>query len=111
MKTNGVISIEKAQFVHVWILQMSILPQNTYGAKISVTKLKYNFLEAPRKLIIARLSIRMLESSSMKTRAYGSKALRQEIYEVFPTYVTKLLNEWNLIDLSTDKLAIYVSRV
>ena len=45
--------------MHVRILQMSILLQNTDGAKIGVTKLKYNIVEAPRKLIIARLSIRM----------------------------------------------------
>ena len=42
-------------------------------------KLKYNFVEAPRKFTIAKLSTRMLGSSLlalMKIRAYGSKALR-----------------------------------
>ena len=57
-------------------------------------KLKYNFVQTPRKFIIAKLSIRKLGSSSvliiiiistdedpnilalMKIRAYGSKALR-----------------------------------
>ena len=44
-------------------------------------KLKYNFVETPRKFIIAELSIRKLGSSSallalMRFRAYGSKALR-----------------------------------
>ena len=44
-------------------------------------KLKYNFVETPRKFIIAELSIRKLGSSAlllalMEIRAYGSKALR-----------------------------------
>ena len=51
-----------------------------------IFKLKYNFVETPRKFIIAEISIRnKLGSSSvlislllalMKIRAYGSKALR-----------------------------------
>ena len=54
-----------------------------------IFKLKYNFVETPRKFIIAKLSIPKLGSSSvliimsnalllalMKIRAYGSKALR-----------------------------------
>ena len=43
-------------------------------------KLKYNFVETPRKFTIAKLSIRKLGSALllalMKIRAYESKALR-----------------------------------
>ena len=48
---------------------------------VNIIKLKYNFVETPRKFIITKLSICKLVSSpvllaSMKIQAYGSNALR-----------------------------------